>query len=164
MPTPRTVLAVNPGSRYLGIAVLQGTQLRDWRVKVLRGRSTREKAGKAKYILLTLLQRYQPAALAIKKLDRCRSSRALNQLTQEISILAESNGAKVREYPLRRLERFFTGQRKSNKRAMAEILATEYPDLMYELDREKAAKNPYHIRLFEAVALAALCAHELDNN
>lgn len=160
---PRTVLAVNPGSRYLGIAVMQGTHLADWRVKVLKGHSPKETTRKARGILLMFILRYQPAILAIKKLDRCRSSRALDQLTLELSTLAKSHGVEVREYPLRCFKRFFTGLPRSNKKAMAEIIAAQYPDLLYELDREKAAKNPYHTRLFEAVALAALAEHELDN-
>lgn len=160
---PPSVLAVNPGSRYLGIAVMQGTLLRDWRVKVLKGKSTTQKRKKATRILMAHLLRYRPTALAIKSLNHARSSKRLNLLTDDLSSTAERHGLQVCRYSLIRMQFFFAPSRRINKAELAEIIAAQYPDLSYELLREKTAKNPYHIRLFEAVALAALCAHQLDN-
>ena len=36
---PLKILAINPGTRYLGIAVFVGTDLREWAVKVIKGKS-----------------------------------------------------------------------------------------------------------------------------
>ena len=164
MKKPQTVLALNPGSRYLSLAVLKGTQLTDWRVKRLYGGSPEEITSKAKRILATYLERYEPTVLAIKKLDQCRSSPSLDHLTADLTAQAKESGVEIRQYRLRQLERFFTGKALSTKKEMAERIVKQYPDLWYELNREKAAQNPYHIRLFIAVALAALCGHELDNS
>jgi hypothetical protein len=38
-----------------------------------------------------------------------------------------------------------------------------YPALAYDLERETANRNPYRIRSFEAVALAAVCWQNIEN-
>ena len=66
---PPRILAVNPGSRYMGIAAFRGPELLDWGVKVVRGKTPQEKLAGVRIILLDLLLSYQPDVLAIKRLQ-----------------------------------------------------------------------------------------------
>jgi hypothetical protein len=52
---------------------------------------------------------------------------------------------------------------KLNKRKLAELLAAMYPALVYDFQREAENRNPYRVRMFEAVALAAVCWQEIEN-
>jgi type VI protein secretion system component VasA len=45
---------------------------------------------------------------------------------------------------------------------MAKLVASEYPILYHELEKERSHRNPYYIRMFEAVALGSACLHQLD--
>ena len=36
-----TIIGINPGTRYLGISVFHGSELRDWRVKVVQGKTVK---------------------------------------------------------------------------------------------------------------------------
>ena len=157
-------MGINPGSKYLGIAVVHGAFLWDARIKVLPGKGPKEKLPRLKVLFTRLFERYEPDVLVIKTLSPCRSSRQLNALTAKICTLAEKKGLRVYEYPLAELEKHFSPEKKINKRNLAEIAALHYPELLVELEKEKTAKHPYHIRLFEAVALATICAHKLDNH
>ncbi len=166
-------LAVNPGTRYLAIAVFYGHQLLDWRIKVLKGRWSEEKLDKALSILDAAIDRYRPDSLAIKKLHPSRSSENLNAMALKIRQLALRHGLTVREYSINRLEEFICDQKRKNKRNLAEAVAANYPELYSELhteypelttEKKKKNPNPYHIRMFEAVALGAMCADEFDNN
>ena len=158
------ILAINPGTRYLGIAVFEGPELLDWRVKVIKGKWSKDKQQKTLVIIRTLIERYQPDILAIKKLHRSRSSDNLNQLVSRIKQHSKRKGLKVYQYSIKELEAFFFGEAKANKNKLAEVLASKYSFLVHEFNKEKSNKNSYHIRVFEAVALGAVCSRQLDKH
>jgi len=161
---PLTVLGINPGSRYLGIAAFRGPELRDWGIKVLQGKQPKERREKIKKIVSGLVDQYDPDALAIKKLHPSRSSLNLNRLVAEIRGLAQRKDLRVHQYSIGALERAFSPEGSANKRQMVELIASQYPVLFSELNKEKAHKNPYHVRMFEAVALGSVCFYQLDQH
>jgi hypothetical protein len=61
---PQTVLAINPGTRYPGMAVFYGHQLQDWRTRVLKGSWSKGKLKKALLIASAWIEKYQPEILA----------------------------------------------------------------------------------------------------
>lgn len=158
---PLKILAINPGTRYLGIAIFNGAELSSWEVKVLKGRWSKEKLKKVREILLNLMDTYQPKVLAIKRLHPARSSINLHLLALRIREFARTRGLKVYQYSIEELENFFLNE-KANKKELAEVIASKYPELIPELKKEKSHKNPYHTRTFEAVALGSMCFHQLD--
>ncbi len=95
---PLKILGLNPGSKYLALAILQGSDLRYWGIKVLKGTWSKGKVEKTKEILSDLITRYDLNVLAIKKLHRSRSSKNLNRLTAKIREFARRKGLKVYEY------------------------------------------------------------------
>ena len=161
--SPITILGINPGAKYLGIAVFRGPELRDWRVKVTKGKWSALKCRKTIEILSGFFEQYAPDVLAIKQLNPARSSAGLDRLVKKIIALSDKQGIKVCRYEIKELEAFFQAEGRSNKKKMAEIIAAEYPALHGELDLERHNKNPYHLRMFEAVALGAVCFRQQDN-
>ncbi len=114
-------------------------------------------------ILSDFTEQYRPDVLAVKRLNPARSSAGLDRLVGKIIALSEKQGITVYRYGIKELEAFFHSEGRSNKRKMAELIAAEYPVLHGELNLEKRNKNPYHLRMFEAVALGAMCFHQMDN-
>jgi len=159
----QTVLAVNPGTRCLGIAVFRGDQLQDWRVKILKGKWSKEKLKKALTIISTWIERYRPDLLAIKGLHASRSSRGLNSLHNQIQKLCLRKKLNLTQYTIKQLETVFCHEERKNKRNLAEAVTAQYPELSVELTTEKRLRNPYHMRMFEAVALGAAGVHEINN-
>jgi len=159
---PLTIIGINPGTRYLGIAVFEGPELLDWRIKILKGKWSKEKMKRAVEIISEFIERYGPAVLAIKKLHPSRRSWNLAQLAAKIKEFSKRKGLRVYQYSIKNLEDFFIEEGKLNKKNLAELIASEYPALFHELQKEKAHKNPYYIRVFEAVALASVCFYQLD--
>ena len=86
---PIKILSIVPGTKYLGVALFYGTELRDWRIKCLNTKGTENKIRKAKEIILDFLQRYNPQVLAVKKLDLKRSSKNLDNLARKKGNLQE---------------------------------------------------------------------------
>jgi hypothetical protein len=161
---PYKILAINPGSRYIGTAVFNGPKLLNWRVKVIKDRRPKGKWEKIRMLVDNLIVLYQPDALAIKQLHRSRSSRNLNLIVSRLRQFSKRKGLRLYQYPIKKVEAFFSPGKRINKKRLAEILTSRYPELLPEFRREKASKNPYHIRVFEAVALGAVCLHQLDKN
>jgi Holliday junction resolvasome RuvABC endonuclease subunit len=157
------VLAVNPGTKYLGIAVFRGHQLQDWRVKNLSGKWSKEKLKKALTIISTWTLRYGPDLLVIKKLHPSRSSRGLNSLHTQIQKLCLKKKLRLIQYTIKQLEAVFCHEERKNKRNLAEAVTALYPELTGELATEKRRRNPYHMRMLEAVALGAAGVHEINN-
>jgi len=160
----RKIIAINPGTRYLGIAVFEGPELLDWRVKVFKGKWSKEKSKKVIMVIRSFIERYEPDVLAIKKLHRSRSSADLNQLVSKIKQLSKRKGLKVYQYSIKEVESFFILEGKANKKKLAELVTLRYPELTHEFNKEKTHKNLYHIKMFEAVALGAVCCHKLENH
>ena len=165
-----TILGINPGAKYLGLAVFRGPELRDWRIKVTKGKWSNEKYRKILEILSGFVEQYRPDVFSVKRLNPSRSSVGLDRLVRKIIALSKKKGIKVYQYGIKELESFFYSEGRSSKKKMAEIIALEYPALYCKLDLEtnnlekRKKKNLYQIRMFEAVALGAACFYQLDNS
>jgi Holliday junction resolvasome RuvABC endonuclease subunit len=157
------ILALNPGTRYLGFCFFLGSDLRDWGVKVIAGRWSREKLERIRDLISRLIEDYQVNFLAIKRFHSSRSSKALKELIRMIKRLAKRKNLKFFQFPIEELKRVFL-QEKGNKKDLAEAIVEHYPFLFAELEKEKRAKNPYRLRMFEAIALGSLCFQQLDSS
>jgi Holliday junction resolvasome RuvABC endonuclease subunit len=158
------ILGINPGTRYLGIAVLQGPELMDWRIKILKGKWSEEKMQKALGIVSDFMERHQPNILAIKKLHTSRRSENLLRLANKIKEFSKRKKIKVYQYSIKEVENLFIEDEKLNKRNLIEVMAKRYPILYHDLNREKSHKNPYYFRVFEAVAMASACSQKLGKS
>jgi hypothetical protein len=161
---PPIILGVNPGARYIGIAVLSGPELRDWGVKVINGKWSTGKMGKALSVVSGLIKQHEPAVLAVKDLHPSRSSPNLIRMVSRIQEIARRKGILVCRYSIEDMKTFFFPEDCRNKRELADKIASEYPALLNDLGKEKSSKNPYHVRMFEAVALALICFHNIDKH
>lgn len=162
-PIP-TVIAINPGSRYLAIAILDSVILRVWRLKSIQGKNGKKKLEKVKHIIAGFIEAYRPSYLAIKKLHPSRSSARLNYLTSFIKGFCQKRRIKVFSYSIQELKCCLAKGSRINKKDLAQLMAAEYPELVPELKREERNKSPYFVRLFEAVALGRVCLNEINDN
>ena len=156
------IIGINPGTRYLGISVFQDSDLRDWRIKVFQEKWSEHKIKKIKKTILGLIEDYDSNVLAIKKLHPSRSSKNLKLLTVWIKESCRRKGLRILQYSIKELEDFFLPNEKLNKKNLTKKIYSEYPELIHQIIRENRNKNPYYIRLFEAVALSSFSFTQLD--
>jgi RNase H-fold protein (predicted Holliday junction resolvase) len=158
------IIGINPGTRYLGIAIFQDSELLDWRIKVFKEKWSKEKAKKILEILNEYIDLYALNTIALKKLHPSRRSQNLARLVTRIKEISKRKGIKVYQYSIKDLEEFFIEEDKLNKKNLAEAIVSENPVLFHELLKEKSNKNIYYIRVLEAVALASACAQRLGES
>jgi Holliday junction resolvasome RuvABC endonuclease subunit len=159
---PITILAINPGTKYMAIAIFRESELREWFIKIFKGKWSKEKRHAILATVARFVNRYQVDALAIKRLHPSRSSGNLDSLVSGIKHEMSTRGLDVHEYSITQMERSFSTGGKRNKKKMAEQVVSVYSVLFNEFEKEKHHKNPYWARLFEAVALGSICHDELD--
>jgi Holliday junction resolvasome RuvABC endonuclease subunit len=158
------IIGINPGTRYMGIAVLYGPELMDWRIKVLEGRWSKEKIKKAINILSALIDQYKPDVLAIKKLHPSRRSENLVRLTNKMREFSRRRKLRVYRYSIKGIENSFIERGRLNRQNLIKAMVELYPILHHDLKKEKDHKNPYYFRMFEAVAVASACAQKLGKS
>jgi len=160
------ILALNPGSRYLGFAVFDGYELIDWGIKTINGKTVDSRKSNLKQIFMMMLEKYGLAHVVIKKLHSSRCSPCLKQLVRYLKYLARKNKIKISQYPLGEVESFFivSEEEKKNKQLLARMVVHQYPYLQPEFEKEKTNKNSYHLRMFEAVALGVVLLNKLEND
>ncbi len=73
-------------------------------------------------------------------------------------------GLRIRSYSIQELEAVLSPEEKINKQTMSELLVSIHPVLSYEFHGERGNRNPYHVRMFEAVALGVVCCYQLENH
>lgn len=159
MPTSHpTILAINPGSRYLGIAVFKGSDLIDWGIKVMEGKWSPEKFAKALRVTSELISDYRPNVIVMKRLHPSRTSIHLNKLCRRFELLAQEQHLKISQYSIEEIKAFHARGRDINKFGLAELVSLKYPVMARIFRRESRSSNPYHVRMFEAVALGVTAA------
>ncbi len=161
------IIGINPGTRYTGIAVFHGLELRDWQVRNIDGRWSDDKMTNIILSLSSLIDCHKPDALAIKKLHPSRSSPNLKELVDRVNKLAKRKGLKVCQYTIDELKAHFQS---GSRRELAEKVTEEYPILSHELrvylTRDRAWKERYQQNMFDAVALGliALSTFKVKHN
>jgi hypothetical protein len=146
------ILVVNPGTKYLGLAVFEGPDLVYWGIKVLEGRWSKEKLRKTEIIVLDLVEYYTITKIIQKQLNPARSSKNLNRLAIAIEQIAEANEVGHQSYILKELKETLAPGMRTNKMDIAGLVAARYRFLIPLLDKERKKKHPYFIRMFEAIA------------
>jgi Holliday junction resolvasome RuvABC endonuclease subunit len=159
---PTTILAINPGSRYIGFAAFQGPDLIDWGVRVVRGKTPKGRIRVATKIVLEATDRFHPQVFAVKDLHQSRSSSALNGLIDSITDLARRRKIRIAAYSIGQLKTALCPEAKGNKRGLAKDITALYPVLAHDFQKEMDNRNPYHLRMFEAVALGVVCYRQLE--
>lgn len=156
------VLALNLGSRYIGIAVFHGPELVEWAMRSIREKSMKEKAQKLMTLFSEIADKHGIDCLTIKGLHPARNSKQLRELTKELKAWAVKKNLTVEEYTIREIEASFFLSERGNKRRLMEEVAARYPFLYPDLEKERQSRNPYLVRMFEAIALGMKCLNELE--
>ncbi|MFH1287980.1 MAG: crossover junction endodeoxyribonuclease RuvC [bacterium] len=162
----KIILAINPGARYLGVAVFENGQPQFWQVKSIKmNQPPRERISDAKEIVQKLIDYYEPGILAIQKPKPhwLKQSRLLDKIIKAIKDTARDNKMKVKEFMQEEIRKAICGNIKATKKEMAEVLRQKFPKLRVLLDLNKI-KDRYWEHLVGAMILADVAKFELRGN
>jgi len=157
-----SILAIAPGTRHLGFAAFDGTELVRFGVRSFRGRKAKKRLhSQALAFLDSLSERRHPTMLAIEDVFyvRARSCPALLSLILAIRHWGKARRLKVIGYLPTAVKAHFCGGKKTRP-ALAEAMVLRYRFLHAYSRPEKKKTRHYWQQMFDAVALGALACEE----
>jgi|ERR1051325_3252919 crossover junction endodeoxyribonuclease RuvC len=162
---PIKILAIDPGTKEIGIAMLSDGELLYYGVKTIRTRSSPgEVLKQAQYIISRLIADYEPQYLAIEKTFMIQKSAALLTIVaDEIKATAKREGLTVFEYAPLAVRKMICKSGKATKKGVAKVIALRFPELTRYVERQTKWETLYYAKLFDAVAVGLVCFDELSS-
>ncbi len=164
-----TILGIDPGTKYMGIAVIRGSRLLSGGVHTLRnGHRPHDVIGQARSVVLKYVARHEPAVVAIERPLLLPTKRAalVSVITEELRGRSADLGIRVIEISAREARRVVAGDPYAKKLDVARIIArSHFPELTGRLPRRpKNAvlgfddRDRYWLHMFDAIAVALATA------
>lgn len=157
----RRILAIDPGTRFIGIAVLDNKKLIYYVVKVIaKGQSPQQTLQRARAAVVTLIDDFEPDIVAVEKtfFSKNRNTALLNVLFDEIRSITRRSGLTFVSYAPSTIKKFICGNGHADKRQVAEAVVAKFPELRVYLTQDRAWKERFHQNMFDAVGLSIVAA------
>jgi crossover junction endodeoxyribonuclease RuvC len=150
------ILAIDPGTKNMGVAFLDNGALLYSGVKVIRNRrSPHEIIQTCRKIILRLIKDYRPQVLVVEKtfFANNRNSALLNVLFDEIKNIGKRKQLQVICYAPSTMKKAICGDGRASKEEVARVVIARYPELKVYLTQDRKWKAQFHQNMFDAVAL-----------
>lgn len=160
---PERILAIDPGTRRIGVAVLEGKELLYYGVKTIRRPKTpREILEDAATLIKNLTTIYQPHILAIEKMSLIQKSESLLVVVaEEMKATAKQEGLSIYEFPPAMVRKQICQKAKATKKETASQIGLFYPELQRHLNYSSKWEELYYANLFDAIAVGICCLRDL---
>ncbi len=154
-----TILAIRPGRREMGIAILEGEELRLWGVTRFRERRLEDLLPAVERRLVRLIHIYQPVVLAVEMPtpQRLKTSPGLGVVTARISTVAVVSGLHFRICDPVSVRERLCGSAKATRGAIAGRIVEQYPHLARYRTCSSQWQTLYWMPMFAAVAVGLAC-------
>jgi len=155
--TPLRTLALDPGTREMGYAILESTDLLYFGVHTFPHRcSVHRLCAEGQRFVQGLLDAYAPQLLVMEKTWYAKSTRStrLHVFVEAMQRYATRKGLLVCAYTPSIVKKMICGRGDATKRDIAETLIRQhYPYLAKYLRRDLRTRDKYWQSMFDAVAL-----------
>lgn len=155
------VLAIDPGTRNIGFALMERFELVHYGVKTILTSETNEKLKHGKKIVMRMIVDFQPDILVVEKtfFANNKNSTLLNTFTNQIRMIGKSKGIKVLSIATNSARKNICGNGAASKDEVAIALVLRYPELRPYLTSNRRWKEEYYRNMFDAVALGLTVNH-----
>ncbi|MFQ5962649.1 MAG: crossover junction endodeoxyribonuclease RuvC [Candidatus Scalinduaceae bacterium] len=153
------ILAIDPGTREMGVAFLEKGKLIHYGVKAIKKkRSPHETLEEGRIIVHRLINDFKPEILVVEKtfFANNRNSSLLNVFVDEIKAIGKRKRLKVLSYAPNTVKKFVCGNGKASKEEVAKVIVSKYPELKVYISQDRKWKERYHQNMFDAVALGMM--------
>jgi len=155
------IVSIDPGVKMIGVAVMNGFDLRYWGTKRIREKGMDRKGilEKTERIVSSLISGYNPDVLLIQRpfYPQQRESKNLREMVKKIKAVGLKGKIKVIDYKPIDVRTFFSNGKRPTKMRQAEVICKSYyPFLTRFLKKDKNKKwwqEKYYIKMFNAVGL-----------
>jgi len=165
-------LGIDPGTRFLGAAVIRGRKLLRYAVHELRnGMRPYDVIGQARRVVFKYIEQQAPQIVAIEApyLIATERGATLTTLARELHERAKELGLQVVELSPERVRQVIVGNPKATKYEVAQRLtASGFPELLSIVPRKPrtpalwlSSRERYWLHVYDALALAVAAARQM---
>jgi Holliday junction resolvasome RuvABC endonuclease subunit len=166
------ILGIDPGTRYMGVVVLEGHALLSYGVHTLRnGERPHDVVGQAKRIVLGYIAQWSPGAVAYEAPLPIASPRGalLNVIAHELRERAKEVNLQVLELGLAEVRERVAGNARATKIEVAESLVTLGFETLRPMIPQKPRRSAlglrprdkYWLHMFDALAVAVTASAQV---
>lgn len=146
-------LGLSLGTRLTGLALLTDRSLELWQVKNFEEKWSERKLVHIIKTIEEYLETYAIIFVNIKISEPCRSSIALEQLTEALIGLCQRKRIRVNTCTNPELKMYCNAR---NRRELMNYVANLYPELGHVRGKAGRVKKIYYVKIFEAVLSALM--------
>jgi crossover junction endodeoxyribonuclease RuvC len=153
------ILAIDPGTHFMGIAFLEDGKLIYHAVKVIaKGQSPQGTLQRARDAVVRLIDDFEPNLIAVERtfFNQNRHTALLNVLFDEIRAVARRRRLAFISYAPSTIKKFTCGNGRAGKKQVATVVVSRFPELKVFLTQDRAWKERFHQNMFDAVALGLM--------
>lgn len=157
----RRILAIDPGTKYMGVALIDKGALIYGGVKEIKNRkSPHENLRACRKAILRMIQDFRPNIIAVEKtfFANNRNSALLNVLTDEIKNIGKRKGLTVVAFAPSTIKKTICSNGHASKEEVAKAVIAKFPELKVFLTQDRKWKERYHKNMFDAVAITLTAA------
>lgn len=149
------ILSLDPGTKHLGFAVFEDTELVDYGVKSIRQGSKNSILLHIEEITKRWVKTLDPDYLVLEKnvFSQIQYNLRLVMVINLIKKTFEKNGIRHYEFDPRAIRKEICNDGNATKKRVSEVLITYFPELIPCLKSDKAWVIKYNQNMFDAVAV-----------
>lgn len=162
MRNQHTILAIDPGLRDLGYAVLRDGRLVAYGVRTLRPMDYPARIAEARVLTRGWIEAHRPSSLVLEQTHGHPVTwfDAIDRLAHGAMRVATRNGVEVTRYYPQPVRRLIVGNGNATKQELAAALVLYFHQLRVYLTQDRKWKERHFGHMFDAVALALY--HDLN--
>jgi crossover junction endodeoxyribonuclease RuvC len=148
MPTQHwRILAIDPGTRFMGIAFLDDGKLVHHGVEVIaKGKSPQQTLQRARDAVVRLIDDFEPNVVAVEKtfFNQNRNTALLNVLFDEIRSVTRRRRLPFVSYAPSSIKKLVCGDGHASKKQVAMAVVSKFPELKVYLTQDRKWKERFH--------------------
>ena len=157
------LLAIDPDTRKLGVAVMQDKQLLFYTVKTIK--SSQDKLKQIEKLINNLIENYEITILIIKKIPQCYvNAKEITSIANYIKKLAQKINIPVFQYTPKFACNSVCKSSTATRKQTANCIVIDYPVLANYLDPKKDWQKQYYGKIFTAISLGLTYYYEQEKS
>ncbi len=162
------ILAIDPGTREMGVAFLEDDDLQDYGIKtVKRGPKARDMLLNLESILSRLIEEKKPDVIVLEQnhFSHIKQNLLLTLAVAKMKAIAKRHEIPLEAYAPNTVRKAICNNGNATKRQLAQIVAARYPELKAYLESNRKWRERYYQNLFDSIAvgLTYLAHHPKDD-
>ena len=160
---PLRILAVHPGIKRTGYAVLTDTNIYDWKIHKFGDRNqSKTLTAKSRKFIKDLIKEYTPDLFVIEetRFQGSQRTKRAHRLVDEMTRVARTHRVPVRSYTPALVKKTVAGSESATKKQIAELVVKRYPWLKEKHIADGMNVEKYWQHLFDAIALGITAYEE----